>query len=78
MRSYAANGLGVGMSYSNPAPRQSHDGKPLLTRHLSDGGAEPIVLAHLAQNPLSEGAVTLAELMPLALHFLIPKAEDAD
>ena len=78
MRSYAANGLGVGMSYSNPAPRQSHDGKPLLTRPLSDGGAEPIVLAHLAQNPLSEGAVTLAELMPLALHFLIPKAEDAD
>lgn len=78
MRSYAANGLGVGMSYSNPAPRQSHDGKPLLTRPVSDGGAEPIVLAHLAQNPLSEGAVTLAQMMPLALHFLIPKAEDAD
>jgi DNA-binding transcriptional LysR family regulator len=83
MRSYAANGLGVGLSYTNPAARHSHDGKPLVTRPLSDAGAEPIVLAHLAQNPLSEGAATLAELVPLALSYPpvfcpVSKAKDAD
>ena len=48
MRSYAANGLGIGFSYTNPAPRHSPDGAPLVTRPLTDAGAEPVVLAHLA------------------------------
>ena len=50
MRSYAANGLGIGLSYTNPAPRQSPDGAALVTRPLADAGAEPVVLAHLAAN----------------------------
>lgn len=67
MRSYAANGLGVGISYTNPASRQSQDGQPLVTRPITDAGAEPLVLARLAGNPLSEAASRLAALVPLAL-----------
>jgi DNA-binding transcriptional LysR family regulator len=69
MRSYAANGLGLGLSYTAPATSHSHDGKPLLTRPLSDAGTEPIILAHLAQNPLSQAAQQLAALIPAALGF---------
>ncbi len=45
MRSFAANGLGVGLSYSQPAPRISHDGRPFVVRPLTDAGVEPVVLA---------------------------------
>lgn len=45
MRSFAANGLGVGISYTQPAPRISHDGKPLILRALTDAGTEAVVLA---------------------------------
>ena len=45
MRSLAAHGLGLGLSYTNPAPRLSQDGKPLVTIPLTDAGAEAIVLA---------------------------------
>lgn len=67
MRSYAANGLGVGISYTNPASRQSQDGQALVTRPITDAGTEPLVLARLAGNPLSEAALRLAALLPLAL-----------
>jgi DNA-binding transcriptional LysR family regulator len=67
MRSYAANGLGVGISYTNPASRQSQDGQALVTRPIVDAGTEPLVLARLAGNPLSEAAKRLAALLPLAL-----------
>lgn len=67
MRSYAANGFGVGLSYTNPAARRSPDGKPLVTRAISDAGAEPLILAHLAQNPLSAAAQRLVALIPHAL-----------
>ena len=39
LRSYAANGLGVGLSYTNPAASLSHDGKPLATAIVN--GADP-------------------------------------
>ncbi len=67
MRSYAANGLGVGLSYTNPASRHSPDGKPLLTRPIRDAGTEPLILAHLAQNPPSAAAQQLSALVPHAL-----------
>ena len=67
MRSYAANGLGVGISYTNPVARLSQDGRPLATRLLTDAGTEPLVLAHLAANPLSGAALALAALLPQAL-----------
>ncbi|MGB8812340.1 MAG: LysR family transcriptional regulator [Paracoccaceae bacterium] len=38
MRSFAANGLGVGLSYTRPAPSQSYDGQPLALRPIHDAG----------------------------------------
>lgn len=45
MRSFAANGLGIGISYTQPAPRISHDGKPLILRQITDAGTEAVVMA---------------------------------
>ena len=64
MRSLAANGLGVGLSYTNPAARLSQDGRPLVTRPIADAGAEAIVLARLATTPPTPGAQVLATLLP--------------
>lgn len=67
MRSFAANGLGVGLSYSRPAPGESYDGQPLITRPVSDAGAgEPVVLVHHRANPLSASAARLAALIAAA------------
>lgn len=64
MRSFAANGLGVGLSYTRPASMQSYDGRPLVIRPVSDAGpGEPIVLVHHAANPLSVSAKALAALI---------------
>ena len=74
MRSFAANGLGIGLSYTQPAPRISHDGKPLTLRPLLDAGTEPVVLAHsAAQPPAGVAEITrfLTELMtPMAVSNL--------
>jgi DNA-binding transcriptional LysR family regulator len=64
MRSLAANGLGVGLSYTNPAARLSQDGRALVTRPVSDAGAEAIVLARHAANPETPGTQVLARLLP--------------
>lgn len=45
MRSFAANGLGIGISYTQPAPRHSPDGKALVVVPILDAGREPVVLA---------------------------------
>ena len=63
MRGYAAHGLGVGLSYTNPAPRLSQDGKPFVTRPLCDAGAEAVVLARLASAPLPGAAIPLPGLL---------------
>lgn len=64
MRSFAANGIGVGLSYSRPAPGQSYDGRPLVVRPIRDTGAgEPVVLVRFAANPLSASAERLASLI---------------
>jgi DNA-binding transcriptional LysR family regulator len=63
MRSFAANGLGIGLSYARPAPELSHDGRPLVTRPLADAGREAVVLARLAANPLSPAAQALSALL---------------
>lgn len=64
MRSFAANGLGVGLSYSRPAPGQSYDGQPLQTRPITDAGpGEPVVLVRHRANPLSASADALARLI---------------
>lgn len=64
MRSFAANSLGVGLSYSRPAPGESYDGQPLITRPLADAGqGEPVVLVRHRENPLSTSAERLAALI---------------
>ena len=63
MRSFAANGLGVGLSYTQPAPRISHDGKPLLLRPVPDAGTEPVVLARPAASPAPQGLAQIARFL---------------
>ncbi|MCB2151467.1 MAG: hypothetical protein KDE06_10115, partial [Rhodobacteraceae bacterium] len=64
MRSLAANGLGVGLSYTRPAPGLSYDGRPVVTRPVTGTGAgEPIVLVRLAAAPPAEAAARVAELV---------------
>jgi DNA-binding transcriptional LysR family regulator len=63
MRSFAANGLGTGLSYTRPAPSVSYDGRPLITLPITDAGpGEPVILARHARNPLSPAAEALAAL----------------
>lgn len=58
MRSLAANGEGVGISYTNPAGAVSYDGRPLARVPIADAEAkEPIVLVHCGDQP-----VPLAEI----------------
>lgn len=63
MRSHAANGLGVGLSYTNPAARVAPDGRPFVTRAIADAGAEPVILAQLDGNALPKAATGLAPLL---------------
>ena len=64
MRSFAANGLGLGLSYTHPASGQSYDGRALTTRPIADAGpGEPIVLVRHRANPLSASAEALARLI---------------
>lgn len=77
MRSFAANGLGVGLSYTNPAARISDDGKAVVTRTLTDAGTEPLVLARLGANPLSAAAGDLAALLPAAPLFAAFRGDTA-
>jgi DNA-binding transcriptional LysR family regulator len=64
MRSFAANGLGIGISYTRPAGRRSHDGARLATVPITDAGSEPIILARVEKNALSSPAQHLATLIP--------------
>ncbi|WP_264211213.1 LysR family transcriptional regulator [Leisingera thetidis] len=52
LRSLAANGEGVGISYSLPPGGMSYDGKPLCSVRVTDPAAqEPVILAAHAQLP---------------------------
>ena len=73
MLSLAANGLGVGLSYSRPLQRRSHDGALFALKPVTDGGAEAIVLAQSAANPLTAPAARLATLLP---ELLFSEAEE--
>ncbi|OJY27146.1 MAG: hypothetical protein BGP11_13665 [Rhodobacterales bacterium 65-51] len=71
MRSFAANGLGVGLSYTAPVPGQSYDGAALVTRPVLDAGAgEPLVLAVARDNALSPAGERLARLIAARRGFL--------
>lgn len=63
MRSLAANGLGVGLSYARIASRRSSDGAVLVVKPVLDAGTEAIVLARAAGNAPAPAAQRLAVLM---------------
>jgi DNA-binding transcriptional LysR family regulator len=64
LRSFAANGLGVGLSYTIPAPEQSYDGAALISRPVLDAGqGEPVVLACADRAALSVAGERLARLI---------------
>lgn len=69
MRSFAANGLGVGISYSRPASTISHDGRQLTTVPIMDAGAEPIVLVHARGTPFEDVVQSLALIIRQLLPF---------
>lgn len=52
MRSFAANGLGIGLSWTQPLSAFSHDGLPLALCPILDAPAEPILLAGPAPEAL--------------------------
>ncbi|WP_425988393.1 LysR family transcriptional regulator [Ensifer sp. R-19] len=63
LRSLAANGEGVGVSYTNPAGALSYDGKPLARVPIADAQAmEPIVLVHCGDQPAPLPAIRAAIL----------------
>lgn len=63
MRSFAANGLGVGISYTQPAPRISHDGRRLVLRVLADAGREAVVLARRGDVPPPPGLAGITRFL---------------
>jgi DNA-binding transcriptional LysR family regulator len=63
MRSFAANGLGIGLSYTQPAPRISHDGRPLILRRVLDAGTEPVVLARPTNAPEPAGVAEISRFL---------------
>jgi DNA-binding transcriptional LysR family regulator len=65
LRSLAANGEGVGLSYTNPTGTLSYDGKPVSKVSVSNPEAEePVVLAYIAPQPapLPQMRASLQEL----------------
>ncbi|MFT4149508.1 MAG: LysR family transcriptional regulator [Paracoccaceae bacterium] len=65
MRSYAANGLGIGLSWSRPHGRISPDGRRLALRPLTDAGTEAVVLAFPEAAEPAGIAELAARLRPL-------------
>jgi hypothetical protein len=76
MRSFAANGFGVGLSYTRPWGRRSQDGAPLVTVPITDAGTEPIILARTRrQSPHARGRAIAALI---AGTFAGPQTRQAD
>ena len=67
LRSLAAHGEGVGISYSAPPAGTSYDGRPLVTRPISDRIAEEaVILARHGTGPAEAGCETaMRELVNL-------------
>ncbi|KIC12555.1 LysR family transcriptional regulator [Leisingera sp. ANG-M1] len=64
LRSLAANGEGVGISYSLPPGGISYDGKPLTAVRVTDPAAEePVILAAHAHAPKASAAAKAHEIL---------------
>ena len=75
MRSLAAHGEGVGLSYTNPPGASSYDGAPLCTLPLADAmAAEPLILVRHLRLPQSEPA--LAASAAIRAHFAARPGEN--
>jgi DNA-binding transcriptional LysR family regulator len=62
MRSFAANGLGVGLAYTRPLVETTYDGKPVRHVPISDATSlEPVILVHSRKNSLSAAATTVRD-----------------
>ena len=78
MRSFAANGLGIGLSYTRPAGRRSHDGARMAIVPITDAGSEPVILARISANALHPPAAMLAGLIPGLLTQSDPDQTETD
>lgn len=64
MRSLAANGLGIGLSYTSPRSATSYDGRGLRQVTIADSGSvEPVMLVHGREDALSPAAMRLHALI---------------
>ncbi|MCB8873879.1 hypothetical protein ASILVAE211_01700 [Acidisoma silvae] len=64
MRSLAANGLGLGLSYTNPRAGTSYDGKAVRQVTIIDAASvEPVLLIRSQDNALSPAAQRLQVLI---------------
>jgi DNA-binding transcriptional LysR family regulator len=62
MRSFAANGMAVGISYTRPAARESYDGRSIRSLDIStEIKPESIVVASSVSNPPSRSARSLMD-----------------
>ena len=62
MRSFAANGQGVGISYSCPPGDVSYDGRRVVSIPIADAvAAEPIILARSALSPAGPASLGAAK-----------------
>ena len=62
MRSFAANELGVGLTYTRPRPEVSYDGRPLAHVPIADAeSSEPIMLVHHGADTLSAAAASVRQ-----------------
>lgn len=62
MRSFVANGLGVGLSYTLPRTPRSYDGKEVHAIEIADDlPSEPVVIAVNRANPPSRYAVRMID-----------------
>ncbi|MCV6584508.1 MAG: LysR family transcriptional regulator [Marinibacterium sp.] len=64
LRSLAAHGMGVGISYTLPPSGQSYDGRPVTPLRIVDpGAAEPIVIARHRDSPPSPEMARLIRMV---------------
>ena len=70
MRSLAANGEGVGLSYTVPPGHQSYDGKALVSLPITDPDvSEPLILVAVGQGDMPEDMHRIADAIRTAPGF---------
>lgn len=79
LRSLAANGEAVGISYSLPPGNLSYDGKPLNAVRITDAGAEePVILAVHSDLPKTSAAYQAHGILEQALRASLSDLAQTD